>query len=646
MLAVVPALLLLLFAAWSGTFASGAGALAATSGHVAILLAALGAGALWRDPLRLGAGRLLPAALWMAAAASAWASPVGRAGRVGVALLPAFLLLPAAVERWWPDEKARRRGLRAVSAAGGVVAAWSLLHLLIQRPPRAAMPLGHHNLLAGWLVAVLPLMLLPWRERGPWRWLGAAAGLLGVLAVAATGSLLGYAALALEALLALLWVRRWHRWLLPAALLILLMGALQMPRLAAIVSGHDASARARGVYLDAGWAGFRLRPWLGWGPGAVPWTIGEFVRPIPGVNPPSEVIGDLHSLPLQVLYELGATGFLFTLATAAVFLRRRLAEREASADPALLAAGLIGLIGAAATRLGAASLAVTALPVALAVAAGAALAAKPRTSATSGGRVVPLLYAAAVVLALAPLDRAHARYDLAVRARDPQVAREHLAAARRIDPGFPLYSARHSWLEAESRAPVAAARGALAAAEQTPGLAPLWLEAGFLGLRAGEPWSARVLERASALDPLGALAPFHRLAAAPEYPGAPYWGARALLGEPRLLAALFWESRPALLDAAVREVETWPGVDAGWRAALVAAARQADDDRGPVALLGLEMDARPHLALSLHAFRRRPWPAMLAPVEVRGSAAAAVKLPPATGLTTTDRRGLVRAMGG
>ena len=643
MLAAAPALLLLLFAAWSGSFAGGAGAAAAASGHLALLLAALGAGALWRDPLRLGAaGRLLPAALWITLAASAWASPTPRAGRVAVTLLPAFLLLPAAVERWWGDPHARRRGLRAVSAVVGGVAAWSLLHLALARPPRAAMPLGHHNLLAGWLVSVLPLALLPWRERGRWRWLGAGSGLLGLVALAATGSLLGCAAVALQALLALLWLRRWHRWLLPAALLVL---AFQMPRLAAIVSGHDLSARARAVYLDAGWRGFRVRPWLGWGPGSVPWTIGGFTRPIPGVNPPSEVIGDLHSLPLQILYELGATGFLFTLGTAALFLRRRLREREAGEDPALLAAGLIGLLGAAATRLGAASLAVSALPVAVAVAAGAALAGKPRP-AIPGGKLVPLLYAAAAALALVPLDRAHALYDLAARATDPQLAREHLETAERLDAAFPLYAARRAWLEAESASTAEAAGRALSAAEGTPGLPPLWLQAGYLGASSGEKWAAGALERGIALDPLGALAPYHRLAVAPEDPRAPRWGARALLGEPRLLAAVFWEERPALRQAAVREVESWPGVDAGWRAALAAAARDLPPDRGPVALLGLEMDATPHLALSLHAFRRRPWPARLAPVEVRRESAEALRMPAATTLETTARAAVAVASDG
>jgi hypothetical protein len=418
-----------------------------------------------------------------------------------------------------------------------------------------------------------------------------------------------------------------------------------MPRLAAIVSGHDFSARARAVYLDAGWRGFRVRPWLGWGPGSVPWTIGKFVRPLPGVNPPSEVVGDLHSLPLQILYELGATGFLFTLGTAALFLRRRLREREASEDPHLLAAGLIGLLGAAATRLGAASLAVSALPVAVAVAAGAALAGKPRP-AIPGGKLVPLLYAAAAALALFPLARAHARYDLAARATDPQRAREHLETAERLDSAFPLYRARRAWLEAGSALTSQEAGRALAAAQGAPGVAPLWLQAGYLGARAGERWPGGALERAMALDPLGALAPFHRVAVAPEDARAPRWGARALLGEPRLLAAVFWEGRPGLRQAAVREVEIWPGVDAGWRAALAAAARDLPPDPGPVALLGLEMDATPHLALSLHAFRRRPWPARLAPVEVRRESAGALRLPAATSLETTAPTAVAVASGG
>ena len=102
MAGLVPSLLLALFGAWCGTFAWGA----TWQGSAAAALSLLGvlawAGSPWRDPLRLGAtGRFLPAALWIAVAASAWASPAPRAGWQAVVLLPAFLAFPGTVNRCW-----------------------------------------------------------------------------------------------------------------------------------------------------------------------------------------------------------------------------------------------------------------------------------------------------------------------------------------------------------------------------------------------------------------------------------------------------------------------------------------------------------------------------------------------------------------
>jgi len=35
-----------------------------------------------------------------------------------------------------------------------------------------------------------------------------------------------------------------------------------------------------------------------------------FLQPVPGVNPWGEAVGELHSLPVQIGYETGATGLL------------------------------------------------------------------------------------------------------------------------------------------------------------------------------------------------------------------------------------------------------------------------------------------------------------------------------------------------
>ena len=57
------------------------------------------------------------------------------------------------------------------------------------------MPLGHHNLLAGWLVMTVPLALARLDEPGVPRWWAGLAGGTGVAVILATGSLTALAAL-------------------------------------------------------------------------------------------------------------------------------------------------------------------------------------------------------------------------------------------------------------------------------------------------------------------------------------------------------------------------------------------------------------------------------------------------------------------
>src|SRR5882724_16363 len=192
MLPLLPALLAALSAVWCGTFSGGAGwaggAAAVALPLVLLVVAGSGSGD-GGDPLRLGrAGRLLPAALWIAVAASAWASPVPRAGRFAVVLLPAYLALPGAVARCWPTETARRIGLWALSGVVGGVALLSLAGIVLRHTGRASLPLGHHNLLAAWLVILGPIALLPARETGGGRGLGWGSGALGAAAVLASRS--------------------------------------------------------------------------------------------------------------------------------------------------------------------------------------------------------------------------------------------------------------------------------------------------------------------------------------------------------------------------------------------------------------------------------------------------------------------------
>jgi len=659
--ALAPAAGLGLLSAWAGTFAGGASGAGAAATHALLLAAALAAFPAWRDPLALGRrGRFLLPALWLTAAASAWVSPVPRAGLVAVVLLPAFLLVPAAVARAWADPRARRAGLAGLGAVVLGISVWALAGWLAGRTPRAASPLGHHNLLAVWLLALLPPAVVPIRAPGAGRWLAAAAGLCGFAALAGTGSLsaLVGAAVAAGALRVGAGTGRSRRGGMArprrsGALAALLLGgvvlgavlALALPRLRAILAGRDPSVGARAVYLEAGLAGAAERPVLGHGPGSTPWTIAEHLRPVPGINPPHEVVGDLHSAPVQLLYELGATGLLLALAVLGLFVVRRLRALPRAADPPLVGAALLGLAGSGAALLAQAPLAVPAVGAAVAVAAGAALAGEgahwPRASRRGLPALAAIGYAAAAAAVLVPVDRAHLAWDRARLSSERTEGRRALAAAVHLDPSFPLYRAAlaSTVLDDPRAGPAgrrAAATEALRAAEGAF-VGPLWLLAGRLAIAADEPWAAIALERACTLDPLDAAAPFLLVAAEPASPALPDRAARALLAEPRLAAATRWEGREEELTEAVRRVRRWPGIDPGWRRTF---GRRVHGWRTDVAAdldeLVLGIDLRGSESFSPAAFRRLPRPLEIAVAPVRAELARQVEVPPATLLRTSS----------
>jgi hypothetical protein len=754
---LVPALLAALYAAWCGNLLGGVTAAGSTTA-LAVMLLTLGVFAgPWRDPLRLGrAGRLAPLGLWIAVAASAWLSPVPRAGLEAVVLLPAYLCLPGAVARCWEGEAARRLGVRGMAAVVALLAAWALIAELTggesasaaaaalavaPRGPSPGLgttlaPLGHHTLLATWLATLLPLALLPLREKTAWRWLGAGAGALGIAGVLVGRSLAGGAAVAGEALAAAVWFagrgaaasplssppgeangaqgaeagasgvpgadarvpgadargsdrpgltlgagRRLRRRLaVGLALLGIALAASLLPRLARIVARRDASALARAVYIQAGWQGWRERPWLGWGPGSVPWTGAWFLAPRPGLNPWGEAVGELHSLPVHLAYETGALGLLSLLVTAGAFLGRRWTERRAAVDPGLLAAGCLGVAGAGVAWLGTAAVVVTALPLALAVAAGAALAGgaavatraarePPRRRLAEGsdpsrlgeggssaaasrretweptgpaawlsGAACVYGLAAAAVLLSPEMARWH--YDRAVAAgqagRRPATLSE-LAAAVRLDPEFPLYRLRLALLQGGGTGKPRDAALALSAARDARGVGLLWLAAGILGRADGEVWAPAALEQGCALDPLSPFPPFYLMASAPGAAAAPRLGARALLAEPRLMAATFWEGREPLFRQVLEEVRRWPGVDAGWKLALLAAAPAPSSRRGSIVRQELIIDSAGFTqATSLHLFRRLPWVARWQLLRLRETVVVRLVIPPAISLRSTD----------
>ncbi|HEX6899952.1 MAG TPA: O-antigen ligase family protein [Thermoanaerobaculia bacterium] len=640
MAGLLPSLLVALFGAWCGTFAWGA----TWQGSGAAALSLLGAlawmGASWRDPLRLGrTGRLLPLAVWIAVAASAWASPAPRAGWQAVVLLPAFLALPATVNRCWRLEADRRTGLRALALVVAGVSLWALIDWRVLGSPRAAMPLGHHNLLAAWLALLLPVASLPSRETGRWRFAGFAAGALGVAAVLASGSLTGAVALAVEAVLGV-GRRARPRQRLALLGLVLAVAAFQLPRAWDIVAGNDPSAQARRAYFAAGVEGFQARPLLGWGPGAAPWTAAAFLEPVPRVRPWGEAVGDLHSLPIQLAYELGLTGLLSILGLLVLFFSRRIAERQDGRDPALLTCGLLGLAGGAVASLGSGAVAVTALPLAAAVAAGAALAGGGRGRSGPDSPVPARIYAAAALVALLPAGVARWHYDQAVAAdvggRSGE-AEAQLREAVRADPSFPLYPMRLALLRArEDGGKTEASELALEAAEDGVAVPALWSVAGILGYSARRPWVGMALDGACSLDPLNPFPPFYRMLSYRSVPEAPAYGAHALLIEPRIAAATVWERNPALFRRALETVRRWPGVDAGWKEALLRAAPHPGEGTGAVEEIQMTIDHEQQETLSLAVFRRRQWPVEWGLIKVRKGALGRASLPPAAAAPGTS----------
>jgi hypothetical protein len=235
------------------------------------------------------------------------------------------------------------------------------------------------------------------------------------------------------------------------------------------------------------------------------------------------------------------------------------------------------------------------------------------------------------LLLLAPLDAALCLYEAARRTPGPRAPRL-LELAAELDPGMPLYRARLGWM-APSASARAVALGRVAAA--VPGVPALQLAAGWSAQNAGLGGDDG-LARACEDDPLAGPAPLLLALAAPQASSSPRLAGRALLADPPLLAATAWEREPALLAAALAEVSRWNGVDAGVRQALVDAAHTLPRRDRP-AMLRVTMDEEPSTAVSLHVFRRLPWPATLAALPVRREAFGEMRRIPAAGsLATTS----------
>ena len=697
----------------AGTLHRGAGAASQLTGALLLLVLAGWGITAFRDPLALATARsrwwsALPLVLWLAVTGSWLLSPVGRAGEsIVIFLLPA-VWAAAGAGRLLGRPAARRWVLAGCAAVAVAASIWALIQQPLHEQGRAALPIGHHNQLALVLVALLPPSVL-----GVWRLAGAggararlaatvAAGSIVVWTVGATGSMSGLLALAIQVAAAAAWLlwrsggrKRLGRTAASLGLFAALAFAatwagtrLEVPgpveRLGAVLRLEDPSLLARRTYVEAAIHGFTRRPVLGWGPGSSSWTLARHWHPAPGIHPPGEVVTDAHSLPAQTLYEVGAVGSLLLLVVVGRYGQRRLAEllrggagraadaagvepaangsgaegryRDSVRDPELLAAALLGLLGAGSCLLFGVFAVVTAVPavlvmnLGLAAAAGAGGEGWPSRRPWPQARLFLFLWLAAAFVWSLERTWAARSYERAIEAssglalspgsagvdaRDGflvEAAASRLRAAAAADPGFPLYRARlDSW----------------AAAEAAAGLAPLWLLAG-VDESVDDTRRRQALERACDLDPLSALAPFElmRLEREGGLPASDQRvsvrAARSILAEPLLLASLAFEGDPDLRAELHRQIRAWPGLPPGWLAAFDELWFELDWSNGlegpPQDVLSIDADGRAAVSFSLFAFRRPPWPFSIGAVQLRShrlEAIAARDLPAATRLLQT-----------
>ena len=326
------------------------------------------------------------------------------------------------------------------------------------------------------------------------------------------------------------------------------------------------------------------------------------MQPRDGVQPPGQVIGDLHSLPVQLAYEIGIPGLLLATTIVGLFVWRRWRESQSSAPDATVQAALLGLVGGAVFAVGAAPLSVPALSVTAAVVAGAALTDRNAPPSTRPRAATLALYLSAAAMVLIPQDRAHLLYDRARSEDMKTLSHAMIGRAADLDPGFALYRAREAWLAAEIHGiDRETAERALQAAEMAPGLAPLWLVAGNLGTATQAPWATAALVAAHELDPLSPVTAFHRMTMTQDFDAAARLGTDAVRSEPRLAHASWWLDHPQLARAVGRL--------SGER--IPSAVQSATPES---ALLALGIDRTPAVSFSLYAFRRSPWPGRIAAI--------------------------------
>ena len=249
--------------------------------------------------------------------------------------------------------------LRQLYAPTEELARWADPNSVAAGTIRIYGPLGNPNLLAGYLVPILPLALVAcirWRGWGS-RAFAATAFILGCASVLFSYSRGGWLALvaAIGSLVLLLVLRAIRHWpplwkrLVPLALLgagglLLALAVTQFDpvrtRVMSLLAGRgDSSNNFRINVWLAAIDMIQDRPWLGIGPGNA-----AFNSVYPLYQQPKFNALSAYSVPLELLVETGIPGLIACIGLALASLRRGLRALASDADLALPCIGCLTAI--------------------------------------------------------------------------------------------------------------------------------------------------------------------------------------------------------------------------------------------------------------------------------------------------------------
>jgi uncharacterized protein involved in response to NO len=220
-------------------------------------------------------------------------------------------------------------------------------------------PLGHQNLVAGFLVLTLPVAVGVACYYKDWRrWLGIATTVMGLIVMVSTGSRGGFlglgTALVLSIVFSLLIDWSWNKAKLGLGALLILSSLLCILigsngnfryRVGAIFTGQDLNILSRNWAWSVGLKEWQDNLWFGVGIGANPYTFDQYQSGMRQYPWSTMLFQQLHNSLIQVLAELGSLGGIAILITLGLVIRLIWKFYQAKQLTVLPTSVLCGLVG-------------------------------------------------------------------------------------------------------------------------------------------------------------------------------------------------------------------------------------------------------------------------------------------------------------